>query len=308
MSGEEQSNGVKPGAGKHEVPEELRRLPKPSQLFMLLSLFVRPSLALLIVQLHRMWVVPALLILALVTGVAMCSTLSLFRGYYPVVNEIVRTVGDDVAPITMANGRMGWRGDDKPYSKEVRGWRMDFGDACDESALRASEEQHGVCVTPKCIYIWFKDFPEHGKFRIEQAWKERQIKSFGEALAKKGEDSLDREALVGLGKMCCVFAVPLIFAAMFLKYFWVILLCQIIFCVTTSFLRRDSAYSFADLVVLGISLSLIPTLVSIVWSIAAPLSWGFDNIYFVAFVMYLMYAFHDAKKGFEKKQDDDAMM
>ena len=49
MNGEEQNNGVKPGAGKPEMPEELRRLPKPSQLFMLLSLFVRPSLALLIV-------------------------------------------------------------------------------------------------------------------------------------------------------------------------------------------------------------------------------------------------------------------
>ena len=32
-------------------------------------------------------------------------------------NAVVR---GDVAPITMANGRMGWRGDDKPYSKEVR--------------------------------------------------------------------------------------------------------------------------------------------------------------------------------------------
>ena len=61
-------------------------------------------------------------------------------------------------------------------------------------------------------------------------------------------------------------------------------------------LSRDSAYTFADLVVLSISLSMIPTLVSLVWHAAAP-SWSFDNIYFAAFVIYMLYAFHDAKRG-----------
>ncbi len=294
-----------PQPGRPSLPEEFPMPPKPAQWFVILSLFVRPSLALMIVQLHRMWVMPAFLTLAMLSIASCSSTVSVFKLYYPIVNEIVTTVANDVAPITISDGRIGWNDADKPYSKEIRGWQIDFGTACDEARLHSVNALHGVCVTTDSIDVWFKDFPEHGKFRIEHLWKERQIRKLGDALAKKGENGFDRDSFISLGKMSSVLATPLIGIAMFLRYFWVILLCQIIFCITTAFMRRDSAYTFTDLVVLSISLSMIPTLVSLVWHAAAPPSWSFDNIYFAAFVIYMLYAFHDAKRGMVANAGND---
>ena len=294
-----------PQPGKPEMQDELRLPPKPSQLFLLLSLFVRPSLALLMSQLHRMWVFPLFLTLAIVFVASVFSSVAVFRRNYPVVDEIVCTIAADVTPITLTDGKIGWRDDDKPYSKTISGWLIEFGSICDEARFSASEAQHGVCVTPKSIDIWFKDFPEHGKLRVEHACNERKIKTLSESMAKKGEDGFDKESFAALGKMCCFLAFPFIVLAMFLRYYLVILLCQLIFCITTAFLRRGSAYSFSDLVVISINLSLVPTLVSLVWNAAAPYSWSYDNIYFVAFVIYLLYAFHDAKSGTEAAQEND---
>ena len=305
MNGQEEDKGMAPQPRGPETHDELRLLPKPSQFFLLLSLFVRPSLALLMAQLHRMWVLPLFLTLAFVAIAAMFSSWSFFGEYYPVIKSVITTIADDVTPITLNEGRIGWREDDEPYSKTVNGWQIDFGAACDEAKLSASEAPHGVCVTPKSVDIWFKDFPEHGKFRLEHLWKERQIKKLGEAMAKRGERGFDRESFVAVGKMCCFMSLPLLVLGMFIKYFWVILLCQLIFCITTAFLRRGGAYAFADLVVIGINLSVVPTLVSLVWNAAAPSSWSFDNIYFVAFVIYLLYAFHDAKTGNAPVKDNE---
>ena len=309
MNGPQDDRRMAPQPGMPETPPELRLPPKPSQFFLLFSLFVRPSLALLMAQLHRMWVFPLFLTMAFVSVAAMFSTWDAFGEYYPVVKSVITTIADDVTPITIENGRIGWRENNEPYSKVVSGWQIDFNSVCDEAKCRESEAQHGVCVTPKSVEIWFKDFPEHGKFWSEHLWKERQIKKFGEALAKHGENGFDREEFIASGKLSCFMMLPLAVLIFFIKYFWVVPFCQIIFCVTTAFLRHDSAYSFPDLVVISVNLSLVPTLVSLVWNAAAPYSWRFDRIYFVAFVIYLLYAFHDAKtfNGPAKDEGDDTL-
>ncbi|MBQ7652175.1 MAG: hypothetical protein IJS15_14530 [Victivallales bacterium] len=305
MNGPEYDRGLPSQSGKPDNQDELRLPPKPSQFFLLLSLFVRPSLALLIAQLHRMWVFPLFLTLAFVTVAAMFSSWSFFGKCYPVVKSIITAIADDVTPITLNDGKFGWRDEDAPYTRIISGWQIDFSAVCDETKFSESEARHGVCVTPKSVDIWSKDFLEQGKYRIEHVWKERQIKKFSETLAKNGESGFDRESFVAVGKMCCLLALPVLVLGMFLRYFWVILLCQLIFCVTTAFLRRGGAYALVDLVVIGINLSVVPTLVSLVWNAAAPSSWGFDNIYFVAFVIYLLYAFHDAKTGNAPVRDNE---
>jgi len=115
-------------------------------------------------------------------------------------------------------------------------------------------------------------------------------------LAKAGQEGLDATALVSVVRALCLLMVPVLAFVFYLEFLWMVVLCVVTFGISTLIFRRDLRYSLSDLVIVGINVSLPPTLVALVWHAAAPPSWDFGTIFCVAFIGYLCYVFFDTRK------------
>lgn len=300
MSPQDYNNGMGMPENAGEQLEEIP--PKPHQAFLFLMLFVRPSLALPMASLHRMWCM-AFFMTALILAVStFYEAIDLYKKYTPVVMEVESAVSPDVTPIALKDGVISWRHETgEKYSKAVAGWQVDFMENLDETLLRNSIQRHGVCITPEKVYLWMRDVPEKGRFRFDTIINQKQLKSLEE---RGGAVEYDAKEFHLLMKMLCVMFLPVLAVGVFLKYAWSIVLCELIFIVSTRLFRRGkSPFNFLELVVLAINMSLVPTLVSVIWHGALHQAWSFDSIYFIAFIAYMLYAFYDSRKNMPAESD-----
>lgn len=282
-------------------------LPNPSGLSILLALFLRPALALVTVQVLRRWL-PAFAGLFLVIVLACTlSTCSSYGRYSREVVEILETVSPDVVPLSFENGVLNWNSKVYPlYRRTVNDCEVEF---VHEPSLMSGDDvkrgkaKYGVIVTPHDLSVWMdwagRTGGSGGTGEVDaprRLFGESQFRMIERSLARDGLSSLNSGELLDMGRMMCVAALPVVFMVHGFNYCWSILFCTVVFAFCTVIFNREMIHGLSDILIMSLNSAFPPTIMSMAWYAAMPRGWNFQNVYFVAFMIYILIVIFDAKK------------
>lgn len=282
---------------KQEVLEEQKQMPRPSGFALLLSLFLRPAFGLMAAQIHRCWVPALFMIFLIIMSGSVIKSFSMYKKYSGTVEEIVKTVGHDMGPIAFINGTLKWSDNVKlPYSNVIGDWRIDFQETDGKPAFNEPLDAmtpHGVVISHDSVSVWTRDVPGKGDFNQEVIMKPKHFRMFEQSLAKEGKSEMDLKYMLNLGKMLCFLFIPFVAIWQALCFSSSIIFCVTVFSLCLLFFRRDTRHSISDLLIMAVNCCVPPCLMSFAWYAAAPASWNFQTVFFVAFVLYLIFVFFD---------------
>lgn len=273
--------------------------PKPSVFRQLLSLFLHPSFGLVCSQIHRIWCPAFFSMFFLFATGAFFKGIADYRRYSADANEIVDTIAPDIAPLTFKDGKLIWSDTlVTPYTNVISSWRIDVSDdPLKAEDLQEISARHGIIITPEYARVWNRTdiVGDRKSFYQQDFLKKKHIESFEQSLCHEGRSAFEASELMRMTRLLCILFLPFMMIFEFMHFAWAVIFCMIVFGISTMLFRRDLSRSMGDLCITGINCALPPTLVSLVWYAAAPPSWSFDTIFFVAFILYLFYVYWDTR-------------
>ncbi|MBQ6474070.1 MAG: hypothetical protein IJJ33_18920 [Victivallales bacterium] len=279
-----------------KVNRELRAgILTPPGLAIVLALFLRPGLALVTVQVQRRWwpsLATILLALLVACSLASCSA---WRRFAPEAERVAEELGDALGPITLKDGVLSWRTDaELPFTSrfgenaavQVIGSHR-FVEGTAQKAISDLSVSLGVLIYPTGASYWFRD--EDDTPLVKTMISEEQLRKLDKNLEWGNKEM---KAMARLGTL---WACPVLGFVYFLSFAKTIGFCMLAFLFGSLLFNREAGRSFLDTLLVSLSSSVAPTLVSLVWYAAAPDTWSFDTIYCLAFLLYLIYVTIDTR-------------
>ncbi|MBR4220387.1 MAG: hypothetical protein IKR81_04470 [Victivallales bacterium] len=278
------------------VDEAAEREARPGCFSMLFALFVRPSLAMAVSQVHGLWGAALLFILACLFVGAVGEGAHYYEKYMDVALPIVREVAKNVAPVSVLDGRLTWQmGINGEYSLAKNGWSVDFSQAPEVRPYVAGNPEKGIWVTEKGISLWNVFRGEGNRIIQREILGEKHLQRMEKSLESSDEKELGEKELVNLCLIGCAVSFPLLVFWFFLSHGWSVLFCLLIFCLASLMFRRDMGHSFGSLFKVGVNLCAVPTFATLIWYAVTPPSWTFDNIFYVCFILYILFVYRDTR-------------
>ena len=269
---------------------------KPGYFAMVFTLFLRPSLAMAITQLEGMWGAAFLFIMACLLVGAVGEGAYYYNKYTGIALPIVREVAKNVAPVSIAGGRLNWQGTQNgEYALVKNGWCVDFSNSPEVKPYVMGNPDKGIWVTEKGISVWNVIHGEGNRIVQREMMGEKQLRRMEKNLDTTGEKELGEKELVNACLIGCAIAFPLLVFWFFLSHGWSILFCLLIFCMASLMFRRDMGHNFRELLKIGVNLCAVPAFATLVWYAVTPPSWTYDNIFYVCFILYIIFVYRDTR-------------
>ena len=268
----------------------------PGCFSMVFTLFLRPSLAMAVTQIHGLWGAALMFILACLFVGAVGEGAYYYGKYSDIALPIAREVAKNVAPVSISGGRLTWQGaKNGEYALVKNGWCVDFSQSPVVKSYVAGNPEKGIWVTEKGISVWNVVHGEGNRIVQREMMGENQLRRMEKSLDANGEKELGEKELVNLCLIGCALSFPLLVFWFFLSHGWSVLFCQLIFCLASLMFRRDVGHSFRELFKIGVNLCAVPTFATLIWYAVTPPSWTFDNIFYVCFILYILFVYRDTR-------------
>ena len=268
----------------------------PGCFAMVLSLFLRPSLAMAVSQLHGLWGASALFILSCLLIGAVAEGAYGYSKYSSIAVPIVREVAANIAPVSITGGKISWQASQNGnYTLNKNGWNVRFSQQEPVVDYVPGEPDKGVWVTQSSVFFWNVMHENGNRIAQHKMMGEPQLLSMEKSLTSHGEKELGEKDLVNACLVACAMAFPCLVFWFFCSHCWCILFCLLIFCMVSMLYRRDVRGSFWELFRTGVNLCAVPTLATLIWYAVTPASWTFDNIFYACFILYIIFVYRDTR-------------
>ena len=140
---------------ENRLEDVSRQKMHPGCFSMVLGLFLRPSLAIAISQVHGLWKAAFLFIFFSLFIGAVAEGAYYYGKYSEIALPIVREVAQHVAPVSIDGGRLCWQGSQNgDYSLVKNGWCVEFSHNPEVKSYVAGNPEKGIWVTEKSISVW----------------------------------------------------------------------------------------------------------------------------------------------------------
>lgn len=262
----------------------------------LLALFLRPYIAFLSVREHRRWgkALLVLLLLAVLGGVG--RTLYELPGMVALVGDMSGKVAAVLGDIWVEDGHLHWSADaDLPQVIRASGWRVDILAAAaelPELALRSGHEDRGLVLRSDRIDMWLRD----GKsVQVVPVLSPEKLSVLGKRLEKAGSKRLAADEFVAYGRTMTFLMSPFIALFYSLVLIKPVLVCVVIFVVTSLLFHPEWRNSSLGLLAVGLNCCIPPLTAGIIYSFLDIPGWDFQSIFMLIFLIYLVFVFWDTR-------------
>ena len=268
-------------------------IPRPTMRRELLGLFTQPAITLANIQILRRWRTAVVSLAVLLLVGSGFFTWKITKQWYSLGKKLIQEVDETAGPLRLTEEGLQWRNDKGgalrvTYAgvtveflpdKETSGIRENFVLSCWQDRVEGAYYQGGKQLMRRPV------FTKSQLQQISTQWREKQDEVVG-------RESLEK----GLAIMMVILS-PALFIVQLLALSWSLVFFLGVFLLSTLLFRKGARGQFRMVLTGALHFSVVPLFVSMVWYAFAPASWGFDNLFCVAFFLYLLYVFWDARHG-----------
>lgn len=264
----------------------------------LLALFLRPCKAFLSVREQRRWGKALLVLLLLAGGGGFARMVFTLPGTVAVVAEIAAKTGVVLGEVWLADGRLHWSATVAlPQVVHAAGWRVDVlavGEAPPALELRSGREERGLIISQDRLDMWVRS----GKsVQVLPVLASDKLTALEERLNGRGKPGqhLAAAELVAYARTMTYLMAP--FLALFYALVLIkpVLICVLIFVVTSLMFHPAWRATPAGLLAVGLNCCIPPLTAGIAYSFLDIPGWDFQSIFMAIFLVYLIFVFWDTR-------------
>lgn len=269
----------------------------------LAALFLRPYLALQAVRAQRRWLAPILILFLMTFLAALLKVMLTLPGIVGETRTITSHLAQAAEAVWFENGRLRWQAEwNLPHTIRVNLWRFDFADQPKafppDRELASSVEPRGLLLEPASVTLWLREEGNDRQVLRIQLLAGEKLAALGRQateMASRDQGRLDEAALVRYSQAFCVAMAPFLLAYHALLQIKPILLSVLIFMLTALVFRREWRDSPASLWTVALHCCIPPFLLALVYSFLDLPGWDFQEMFLVAFLLYLVFIYFDTK-------------
>lgn len=268
-------------------------IPRPTMRRELLGLFTQPAITLANIQILHRWRTAVVSLLVLLFVGSAFFTWKASRQWYSIGRELIQEVDEVAGPLRLTEEGLQWRNDKGGVLRVTHGGlTVEF--LPDKEPSGVHENFVLSCWQNKVIGAYYQG----GKQMMQRhVFTKSQLQEISKQWRENHNEVVDREALEKGLLVTLVFLFPALFFFQLLALSWSLVFFLGIFLLSTLIFRSGARSHFRMVLTGALHFSVVPLFVSMVWYAFAPASWGFDNLFCVAFFLYLVYVFWDARHG-----------
>lgn len=279
----------------------------------LAALFLRPYLAMQAVRAQRRWLAPIMILLLMTFLAALLKVMLTLPGIVSETRTITSHLAQAAEAVWFENGRLRWQaGWDLPHTIRVNLWRFDFADQPEafppERELASNVESRGLLLEPSSVTLWLREDGNDRQVLRIQLLAGEKLAALGRHamdMVGRGRDRLTEAELLRYTQAVCIAMAPFLLVYHALIQIKPVLLSVFIFMLTAFVFRREWRDSPASLWTVALHCCIPPFLLALVYSFLNLPGWSFQEMFLVAFLLYLVFIYVDTRAFLPPEPPDD---